>query len=48
MSDGNAPLTSNFDISENDIVYFLGFLDKRIRQTEIITDKVKDQIDFNK
>ena len=46
-SEGTAPLTTNFDISENDIVYFLGFLDHRIRQTEIITNRIKDQINFS-
>ena len=37
-----------FDISENDLVYFLGFLDNKIRQTELVSNSVRTQLNIQK
>lgn len=36
-----------FDISENDLVYFLGFLDAKIRQTELISHSIKTKLEID-
>lgn len=45
--DTSAPAVP-YDISENDIVYFLGFLDSKIRQAELVSNTIRLQIDINK
>ena len=41
------PEVNTFDIAENDIVVFLGFLDQYIRQTELVKNSIMSKICIN-
>lgn len=40
------PDLEEFDISQNDIVYFLSFLDKYVRQTELVSHSIETKINI--